>query len=63
LTAATDEEYAKLWQPANWHMFLTSIKPGSSRPRRTARIPEGTVIDTAALKARKNILFRNKNNG
>jgi len=29
LTAATEEEYAKLFKPANWHTFLNVMKHNS----------------------------------
>jgi len=42
LVAATEDEYLKLWQPANWHQYLHEIKP-ISRPRPSLRNNEGYV--------------------
>ena len=42
LTADTEEEYLKLWQPANWYQFLHETKV-ISRPRPSLRHNEGYV--------------------
>lgn len=40
LTAATEEEYLKLWRPANWHQYLHEFQP-ISRPRPSLKDSEG----------------------
>lgn len=42
LTAATEEEYLKLWQPANWYLFL-EVQKVVSRPRPSLKHNEGYV--------------------
>lgn len=44
LTAATQSEYAKLWHPPNWHIYVTLLNPRSSHhikspePRRSIQV-------------------------
>jgi len=40
LVAATEEEYNKLWQPPNWHQYL-SVNKIVSRPRPSLKNIEG----------------------